>query len=181
MFFFVFASIETDLSVCLYLAHFITCLGMQQLSVLKHENRFIDLGRSLVDSVRIGHFNFKVCTMCINEISAMIMNKKLTALMLKKNPEIVNWIAKLCRFNNEKSHSRNSQSISSECQMIRTDSSKLLKSFERLMSYDGSNDGFMDYFYENVKLFHELTTNISIDEKRQLTKDPEDNLLMSIS
>lgn len=149
-----------------------------QLKILKYENVFIDLGRALVNSVKIGQFNYRVCIICIGEMETMIKNRTLTALMLKKNPEIVNWIAKLCHFT-DTSHGQ--ANVSEECQQIRDESKRAFDAFKELMDFDGSNDAFLEFFYENVKLFHELTTNITNSEKRQLTIDPELNLMMSIN
>lgn len=153
---------------------------MMQLMMLKFENQFINLGRALVQSVGMGHFNYRVSKVCLHELMAMVKTHMVTPLMLKKNPEIISWIAKLCRFMDEKRSSRGQANISEDSQRIRAESKMLLNSMKALMDFDGSNDAFMEFFYENVKLFHELTTNISNIEKRQLTIDPELNLMTDI-
>lgn len=140
--------------------------------LLKYENRFIDLGRTLVQSVEIGRLNCRVSGICLNELLAMVKHRMITSLMLKKNPEIVSWIAKLCHFAAKNRSSCGQANISELSQHIRAVSKVLLNSFKVLMDFDGSNDAFMQYFYENVKLLHELTKNISNIEKRQLTDDP---------
>lgn len=153
---------------------------------LKYENQFIDLGRALVHSNEMDQLNYDVCNICLAEMTSMIKYKMLTPLMLKKNAEFVNWIAKLCRFTDKKQTSRRRRSrgrakISEQSQRIRTDSNKLLNSMKLLMGFDGSNDTFMAFFHENVKLFHELTVNMPHTEKRQLTIDPELNLMKDIN
>lgn len=105
----------------------------------------------------------------------------MTPLILKKNPEVVNWIAKLCRFTDESRLSRGQAEISEHSQRIRAHSKMLLNSFKMLMDFDGPNDAFMEFFYDNVQLFHELTRHIPNIEKRQLTIDPELNLMADIS
>lgn len=98
--------------------------------------------------------------------------------MLKKNPEVVNWVAKLCRFTDENRSVRGDASISEQSQRIRTESKKLLNMTKVLMDFDGPNDVFMEYFSDHVKLFTELTENLTDIEKRQLTVDPELNLMI---
>lgn len=148
--------------------------------LLKYENQFINLGIALVDSVRLNEFRFNVCEICLNEMKDMVKLRMLNSLMLKKNPEIVNWIAKLCRFSDQKRTSRE-QRISKQSQIIRATSNELLNSLKVLMNFNGSNDAFMQFFRENVKLFHELTVNMSDIAKRQLTIDPESELMIDVN
>lgn len=48
-----------------------------------------------------------------------------------------------------------------------------LRSTQRVMGFrNGTNEEFLRWFYESVELFHELTANITDDERRKLTSDP---------
>lgn len=158
---------------------------MLQSMRLKYENQLIDLGRALISSVKMDQLNYDVCQVCLTEMIAMTKFNMLTPLMLKKNPAIVHWIAKLCRFTDNKrqpTRSRRSRVraiISEQSQQIRNASSTLLNAWKILLDFDGSNGSngaFMTFFYENVKLFHELTANMPYTEKRQLTIDPEESI-----
>lgn len=40
------------------------------------------------------------------------------------------------------------------------------------MHFNGSNEEFVEWFNESVKIFHELTANIGNDKRRELTLDP---------
>lgn len=152
-------------------------LENKQLLMLKYENKFIDLGRALVQSIEVGKFEYGVCKVCLVEMVSMIKFEMLTPLMLKKNPEIVKWVEKLCHFTERKRLSCG-QFISEESRSIRSLSTEALNSFKKLMNFDRTNDEFMQFFYDNVKLFHELTANIPHIQKRQLTIDPELNLMI---
>lgn len=152
----------------------------KQVAMIKHEILFIDLGRTLIQSVEIGRFNYGMCMICIVELASMLRQNWLTPLMLKKSPAIVEWTAKLCRFMDKNPSTREQPNSMDKCQKVRTESNKLLNWFKVLMDFDGPNDAFMEYFAENVKLFHELTTNLTDIEKRQLTVDPELNLMNDI-
>lgn len=153
-----------------------------QLLMLKNENQFIDLGRALIHSIEMGQLNYNVCNVCLAELLTMTKCKMLTPLMLKKNPEIVEWIAKLCRFTDKKRRSsRRRANPSKQCQQIRAASNTLLNSLKMLMDFNGPNNAFVSFFEENVKLLHELTANMEHIDKRQLTIDPELNLMNDIN
>lgn len=150
--------------------------------LLKYENQFIDLGRALIRSIVVDHFDYDVCKVCLAELAKMVKCKMLTPLMLKKNALIVNWIAKLCRLTDKKGRSSRRQAKpSDECQEIRADANALLNLLKVPMGFNGPNHVFMAFFHENVKLLHELTVNMEHTEKRQLTIDPELNLMNDIN
>lgn len=152
-----------------------------QTMLIKYENQFIDLGRALIRSIKLDQWNYDVCKVCLAELTTMAKFKMLTPLMLKKNPQIVNWIAKLCRFTDKKQRSsRRQANPSTKCQQIRTESKTLLNSLKMLMDFHGTNDAFMAFFHETVKLLHELTADMEHTEARQLTIDPELNLMNDI-
>lgn len=134
----------------------------------------------MIQSVEIGRFNYFVCILCLSELGMMIRDKMLTPLMLKKNPDVVIWIAKLCRFSDERPSTRGQANVLEHRQQVRTVSRSILNLLKELMGFDGSNQAFSEYFSENVKLFRELTTNMTDIEKQQLTIDPELNLMTSI-
>lgn len=141
----------------------------------------MDLGGTLIQSVKIGRFNYLMSIICLGELKSMMRQKLITPLMLKKNPEVVKWIAKLCRFTDENRSARGEASISAHSQQIRIASKSLLNMMKVLMDFDGPNDVFMEYFSDHVKLFTELTTNLTDTEKRQLTIDPELDLMNDIN
>lgn len=147
--------------------------------LIKYENQFIDLGRALVRSVLKDQLNYDVCEVCLAELTTMAKCKMLTPLMLKKNPQIVDWIAKLCRFTDKmgRSSRRQASRPSKKCQQIRAASKTLLNLLKVLMDFNGPNHAFVAFFHENVKLLQELTVDMEHTEKRQLTIDPELNLM----
>lgn len=104
--------------------------------LMRQEVLFVDLGRTLIQSVEIGRFDYPVCIICLGELIAMVKQKMLTPLMLKKNPEIVNWIAKLCRFTDKNRSARGEASISEQSQRIRIESKRLLRMMMVLMDFD---------------------------------------------
>lgn len=142
---------------------------------------FMDLGRTLIQSVEIGRFDFPVAIICLSELTGMMKQKMITPLMLKKNPEIVKWIGKLCRFTDKSRSTREEASITVQGQQVRIESKRLFNMLKVRMDFVGPNDVFMEHFADNVKLFNELTTNLTDKEKRQLNIDPELSLMMNVS
>lgn len=141
---------------------------------LKNENNFIDLGRSLVQSIRAGHLSFNTCKICLGEMRSLSKGA-LTPLMLKKNPHTVQWVAKLCRYS-EYSQQDNER-LSTRSKNVRSLAKATLNAFKTVMNYNASNEQFMIWYFNSVKLFEDLTRNMSDIERRQLTIDPEIDFL----
>lgn len=134
---------------------------------------FVDLGQHLVKHVEIGRFDYVMCSITFGELNRMMQDKVVTCLMLKKNPEIVKWISKLCRFAVKSLSPQEEKTISEQSQRVRTDAKQLLNEMKRLMDFEGPNEVFMEHFAEHVDLFNELTAHLTPIEKCQLTIEPE--------
>ncbi|XP_055308221.1 uncharacterized protein LOC129572303 [Sitodiplosis mosellana] len=157
--------------------------GIQH-TLIEVENRFIGLGKIIIRSVQTGKCELLKCEICLGEMY-LLSEKMLTPLMLKKNPEIVRGVSKLCRYT--VTDKRRPGQSRTECSKIRSYANKTFGGFKTVMGYkneEGSknvtNEEFFQCFNDSVKLFHELTACISDDERRRLTDDPESSLAVRI-
>lgn len=126
----------------------------------------------MLDSVRFGRTpNDVVCTICLNEIRVM-SKSTLTPLMLKKNPQIVHWVWKLCHYSEH-----DGQEVSSKSQTIREAAIGTLRGLKMVLKFNDCDEQFINWFFESAKLFQELTRHLSHEQRTQLTIDPEIELL----
>lgn len=138
--------------------------------MLKYENHFIDLGRTLVQSIKIGMLSIDTCKLCLSELLFMAKGT-ITPLMLKKNPNIVQWVSKLCRFS--ESNAQHFETLLPNKESIRELAKTTLDAFKNVMNFTGTDDEFVLYVFNSAKLFFELTRDMSEVERRQLIIDPE--------
>lgn len=142
--------------------------------MLKQENHFIDLGRSMLDSVRIGRsMNVDACKICLHEMRVM-SKVALTPLMLKKNPQIVHGVWKLCQYSDYEL--QDGQQVSSKSRTIQMAAIGTLNALKRVLQYNDCQEQFLTWFFESAKLFQELTRHLSDKQRTQLTIDPETEL-----
>lgn len=139
--------------------------------MLKMENEFIDLGRALIESIQIGRLDLKVCEICLVEMYFLTRKKSFAPIILKKNPQIVQWVAKLCRFAESNRNGATPQSEKS--QYIRKRAKDLMTLFKMVMNFTDADEKFIPWFCETVHLFHELIAHLSDEQKQQLTDDPD--------
>lgn len=105
--------------------------------------------------------------------------------MLKKNPEIVHGVLKMCRYVdvNIPSGSKIRSFANKTSSGFKVFISRIFFLFfslyivfystQTVMGFkNGTNDAFLQWFNESVELFRELTSNIAKDERRQLLDDP---------
>lgn len=95
----------------------------------------------------------------------------ITPLMLKKNPQIVQWVSKLCRYSEY--NVQEDEELSVNSQRVRKLAEKTLDAFKTVMDFKGSNIEFMPYVWNSFKLFNDLTKDMSEVERRQVAIDPE--------
>ncbi|XP_031625730.1 uncharacterized protein LOC116342320 [Contarinia nasturtii] len=142
--------------------------------LIENENRLIDLGRILIRSMQIGKSDLLKCQIILSEMF-QLSKKRITPLMLKKNPEIVYNVLKLCNYADVNKPSDKTDR-SKSCLRTRKNATTTLNGFKTVMGFNGTNRQFLNWFNESVKLFHELTSKMSKNERRQVIFDPENVL-----
>lgn len=159
----------------LKLRHYFT--GIDQNLLLKMENLFIDLGVTLTQAVQVGKLEFDICAICLKEI-IRLSNKDLTSVMLKKHPPIVRLVANLCRYSESKLG--HGEALSERSLIIQKHAKDALAGFQNVLGFIGTYNEFLRWFDDSIKVFHELTANMSEEERCQLTTDPESAIVNKI-
>lgn len=150
--------------------------GTDQNLHLKMENLFIDLGLTLTQAVQVAKLQYDMCNICLKEI--VRISNKLTSVMLKKHPQIVRMVANLCRYS--ETELCRSEALSARSLVIQKDAKDVLTEFQKILGFTGTNNEFLRWFNDSVKVFHDLTANMSEEERYKLTIDPESEIVDKI-